>query len=421
MKKIFLPLCLMLLCRAAGAAEQRVMAYANPAHAAEIDDTARYYRDKFYPQLKLMRKEEVKYGDDVTVFVGPLGGSSWPSGFVWEFGMDVDSWTFSMGGRTFSRNCGLIVRVTSCSDYTDEDIRTGLDWQAAWTTFYVSSSAVENAFAAAGTCSDRHFLVSYPSKPGMILAQGMAHRDSGGPHVLYDESVNVPDPCGKYYATLATSTGTHIAYHYTRGSWAEGSMKDFIPRTERQMEELKDYFGMPALPHMDYFLFDSLAEKETCSGMRGNAHAMTNAGEPEVFAVHASTLSATGKHEFVHVFADQYWGRSGTTLLREGLAVQMDGGWQGRPFPYWLAELRRRKALPTLATLLGDMNYWYANSSDAYAAAGSFADFLLRRFGKDKFREAYPLNLDDATARRIFGQDLPSLEKDWLKEGDAAR
>lgn len=393
-------------------AAQRVMTYANPANAAEVDNTARYYHGKYYPQLRLVRAEDLREGDDVALMVGSPDVFPLLRRELSRFDVRVDSLTLTVGGAVYSKDSGLAIKWAGGSG--EIELRTGPYWQSGWTTFYVSSAAAEAALSVAG--SPAAYFVSYPAYPsGRMLRRGKFKLSSG--NYLHDASEELaPDPCADFRRLMRSSTGTHITYYYKAGSWAERTIADFIPRTEREIVELKDYLGMKELKHMSYYLYDSLAEKEACTGVRGNGHAMPNAGEPAVFAVHCSTLSATGKHEFVHLFADVAWGPGPSKLMREGLAVEQDGGWSGKPFSYWGAELRRRKALPSLGTLVNDRSYWFKNSYEAYAAAGHFADFLMRKFGKEKFREMYTLEFTDANALRVFGKDLAALEKDWLEQ-----
>ena len=411
---------LLVVCAAAGQAGDRLMVYSNPSRAAEIDDTARYYHDKYYPQLKLVRAADLKDGDDVAIMVGVPSDLPQLRDRLAGTGISTDGSSLLIGTSSYSRNAGLALRWRN-NDGAMAELRTGPYWQAAWTTFYVSSAAADSLLNLADGAAV--YFVSYPAYPKPLILRTGSFSLSGGAYKpdIANEKELAADPCGDYQRTMRSSTGPYVTYYYPAGSWAEQTLPEFKERTAKELLELKDYFGMKALKPVKYYLYNTRADKEACTGLYGNAHAMSNAGDPEVFAVRSSTLSATGKHEFVHIFADDNWGRSGTRLLREGLAVQQDGGWHGRPFQYWMEELSSRKALPSLGTLLGDMNYWNANSSDAYAAAGCFADFLLRKFGKEKFREAYPLKLDDATALRLFGQDLSSLEKSWLNKGDAAR
>ena len=415
MKKPF-SLCLVpfLLCLSAAAsrAEQRVMAYSNPANAAEVDDTARYYHGRYYPQLRLVRAEDLKKGDDVALLVGAPAGFPAMQAALSRFGIKTDGATLNVD----SKNSGLALRWREAG--ADAELRTGAFWQAPWATFYVSTAAAAAALSGSGDGAAAYF-ISYPSYPkALVLRRGKLTASSGS--YRFDASEELAaDPCGDFQRRLRSSTGTYITYYYKAGSWAEQTINDFIPRTEKEMAELAAYFGIEKMKPMSYYLYDSRAEKEACTGVYGNGHAMPNAGEPEVFAVHCSTLSATGKHEFVHLFAEEYWGRGPEKLLREGIAVEQDRGWSGKPFSYWGPELRRRKALPTLKTLLTDKSYWFRNSSEAYAAAGHFADFLIRRFGKEKYRQAYPLELNDANALRVFGEDLAALEKAWQAQIDA--
>ena len=416
-KTFFLYLFALLLCLPASArAGQRVMVYSNPARAAEVDDTARYYHGRYYPQLRLVRAEDLKKEDDVALLVGAPAGFPAMQAALSRFGIKTDGATLNVGGAVYSKNSGLALRWREAG--ADAELRTGPFWQAPWATFYVSTTAAEAALSGAGDDAATYF-VSYPSYPrALVLRRGTLTLSSGG--YRFDGSEELAaDPCGDFQRRVRSSTGTYITYYYKAGSWAEQTIAEFIPRTEREMAELKDYFGIAKMKPMSYYLYDSRAEKEACTGVYGNGHAMPNAGEPEVFAVHCSTLSATGKHEFVHLFAEEHWGRGPEKLLREGIAVEQDRSGSGKPLSYWGPELRRRKALATLKTLLTDKSYWFQNSSEAYAAAGHFADFLIRKFGKEKYRQAYPLVLNDANALRVFGEDLAALEKAWLAQIDA--
>lgn len=419
MKKIFL-LCLVpfLLCLSAAAAraEQRVMAYANPANAAEVDDTARYYHGRYYPQLRLVRAEDLKKGDDVALLVGAPAGFPAMQAALARFGIKTDGSTLNVGGAVYSKNSGLALRWREAGG--EAELRTGAFWQAPWTTFYISTAAAEAALSGAGADAAAYF-VSYPAYPKALMLRRGKFKLFAGSYQPEGSEELAADPCGEFQRLVRSSTGTYITYYYKAGSWAEQTINDFIPRTEKEMAELKDYFGIEKMKPMSYYLYDSRAEKEACTGVYGNGHAMPNAGEPEVFAVRCSTLSATGKHEFVHLFAEENWGRGPEKLLREGIAVEQDRGWSGKPFSYWGPELRRRKALPTLKTLLTDRSYWFTNSSDAYATAGHFADFLIRKYGKEKYRQVYPLELNDANALRVFGEDLAALEKAWQAQIDA--
>lgn len=405
------------LCQPAAAApaEQRVMAYSNPANAAEVDDTARYYHGRYYPQFRLVRAEKLQKEDDVALLVGAPAGFPAMQAALARFGVRTEGSTLSVGGAVYSKNSGLAIRWRGAGG--DTELRTGAFWQAPWTTFYVSTTAAQAALSGAGEGEAAYF-VSYPSYPKALMLRRGKFRLSSGDYQSESSEELAADPCGDFQRRLRSSTGTFITYYYKAGSWAEETINGFIPRTETEMAELKDYFGIKKMKPLSYYLYDSRAEKEACTGVYGNGHAMPNAGEPEVFAVHCSTLSATGKHEFVHLFAEEQWGRGPEKLLREGIAVEQDGGWSGKPFSYWGPELRRRKALPSLRTLLTDKAYWFNNSSEAYAAAGHFADFLIRKFGKEKYRLAYPLELNDANALRVFGEDLAALEKAWLAQID---
>ncbi len=97
--------------------------------------------------------------------------------------------------------------------------------------------------------------------------------------------------------------------------------------------------------------------------------------------------------------------------LTEGLAVAVDV--PAGPFDVhaWTRALRDQGRLPPLASLLGAAGFWSAAPARAYAATGSFLNFLLDRYGSAAVLAAYR---EDDVARAL-GRPLPALEAEWQR------
>ena len=416
MRKNLLCLYFSLLFSPAFSAEQaaaRALVYSNPSGSPEVEETAGFYHRKYYPELRLARAD-APGAPDAALLVGTPDGFPLLKRRLAAFPVEFTEAGFRLGGAYYTRNCGLVIAWSEGGLRTE--LRAGASWHGAWTTFYVSSTAAREALAAAGDAPA--YFITFPKRGGgQILRRGAFVKTREGYKLDAEKDrLFADDPRAAYEEKMLARKGEDITYHYLPGSWAEKDIKKISSAAEKDVAELKAYLGADAaVKRVRYYFYDSREEKERLTGMPGNAHANNNAEEPEVHAVYSRELNATGKHEFVHLLAFRAWGRPRTLLMDEGLAVALTGDWHGKPFSYWGADLRGRNALPSLKTLASDHAYWGKNSSDAYAIAGHFTDFLLKEFGKDKVKELYRSPFNEDTVEKTLGLALPELEKRWLE------
>ena len=187
-------------------------------------------------------------------------------------------------------------------------------------------------------------------------------------------------------------------------------------------------------PAGDAALMDAhLSQLETVLGrqqhskihwVRGNSlgmHAMSI--HSVALASDASPASWFDRHELAHSFLYQFSDRGSEPpmLLLEGWAMAVDG----HPEPLAMTALAVRKNLQSrpgmndcLRTILSPDSY-HIGSGPAYNIGGAFVDFLLNRYGADKFVSFYnsihPESFD-ADCERIFGCDLDALERAFWEE-----
>ena len=116
-------------------------------------------------------------------------------------------------------------------------------------------------------------------------------------------------------------------------------------------------------------------------------------------------------HEMTHVITHWTLGDPSQALLGEGIAVCLD---HNQPPPQARArDLLARGELAPLSNMLGDD--WFALEANvAYPESGSFACYLLGRYGAEAFRELYPRVDFSAALREVYGADLVVLEREWL-------
>ena len=100
----------------------------------------------------------------------------------------------------------------------------------------------------------------------------------------------------------------------------------------------------------------------------------------------------------------------------------------GRNLDAWVAALRQTGSYIPLRELGQDHEAWGMTFEDkmpvvsdrkrqhaSYLEAGSFGDFLLKSYGVDKVKAFHKASLQgDRPWAKIFGQDLPRLETQWI-------
>jgi len=132
--------------------------------------------------------------------------------------------------------------------------------------------------------------------------------------------------------------------------------------------------------------------------------AANGAGDPE-----------TIRHELVHLFSAK-WGPMTPSFKVEGLAVWLQGTYRGKPIDLEALVRVIGEGWTPLSRLL-ERDVWKSHEGYAYPLAGSFTGFLLSRYGREQYREFFAKTGErefEQVLGKVFGQDLLSLERQWL-------
>jgi hypothetical protein len=108
-------------------------------------------------------------------------------------------------------------------------------------------------------------------------------------------------------------------------------------------------------------------------------------GNPADPAAEAGGLSSVDRHEAAHCVLQQLAGAEANppSFLAEGWAESQSGGEPGE-LAHDAFEERRRGLTPSLAELAGP-EFYYHSRREVYLLGGALVDFLLRRYGGEKF------------------------------------
>lgn len=153
--------------------------------------------------------------------------------------------------------------------------------------------------------------------------------------------------------------------------------------------------------------------------------ATTNITKPWRKEMHITldSFEDTFRHELVHVLAAAMGlpliRASARMALNEGLATAVDWRW-GKFSPHeYSAAIQRERLLGDPEELFGYTGFATQQSSYAYVVTGSFARYLVDRFGLKAFKSVFP----SAHFVESYGMTLHALIEDWklfLKTVDAS-
>ena len=124
-----------------------------------------------------------------------------------------------------------------------------------------------------------------------------------------------------------------------------------------------------------------------------------------VHIIYANKVKPLGEHEDTHLLSLD-WGVT-ISFLQEGLAEYLSGNrkWYGKTQSFWLKDGTKKKIIPPIKTMM-TQKAWM-DSPDKYAQyyyvfAKSFVDFLVKKFGLEKFKKMYTtINRKNTSAKNI--------------------
>jgi hypothetical protein len=164
----------------------------------------------------------------------------------------------------------------------------------------------------------------------------------------------------------------------------------FAQREEVRLQKLIERLALSPsekIPQLAIHLWDSLEEKGLFTGETRLAH--TNAMRNEVHLAWTDALRGDDFVEEAQWFIAQMAGQTQSPAMREGLAIALSDQWRGVGHLGWAARLVQTGNAPPLAELL-DEKIWAAESDLVrQPLLGSLAEFLLERWGAEKFLSVY--------------------------------
>ncbi len=174
-------------------------------------------------------------------------------------------------------------------------------------------------------------------------------------------------------------------------------------RRELQLEDNKQPITI--------YVYGDVASKKRLTGA-----GKTLIGDPinrEVHMLPAAFPNTILKHELTHVLAGAFGiarlGLARTPGLMEGLAVALEG-WQGKFSTHqWAKAVMERERPPDVKEVMQGLKFYQFPMKQSYSVAGSFVEFLLQRYGLDRFKEVYRTG----RFQRVYQLEIHELISQW--------
>jgi hypothetical protein len=217
----------------------------------------------------------------------------------------------------------------------------------------------------------------------------------------------------------------HYVFYFQNDSLSEKDIKEIIKLKEEHYLKILSFLELYNNRKINYYIYPSIKEKSLLMGDDSPGNAIweklenNNPNKFEIHVVYNEKCKFVGEHEDTHLLSLP-WGLS-IYLFCEGLAQYMENVFLNKDLHSAAKELMEGKKLYSIEFLCDNNNWEHVEPTIIYPQAGSFAKFIIEKYGKDKFGELYrntsrhfetSKNLSEI--ERIYDKTINQLEQEWL-------
>ncbi len=210
----------------------------------------------------------------------------------------------------------------------------------------------------------------------------------------------------------------HFDIYYDDSETRPGEVDRWAVEHEYRYALLQQRLGLGVEDRIQSYVYPDESTRARLTGARLTSVAPVWLGTPQVHVL-AAQIRSVFPHELSHVFAREF----GMPILRaspavglvEGLAVATEPP-DGRPSPHETVaaseiyrSLEPMELAERVAGTLGIGGFWLGRGAVSYTVSGSFVAFLLDRYGRDAFKQAYRYGRIEET----YGKPVVDLALEW--------
>lgn len=208
-------------------------------------------------------------------------------------------------------------------------------------------------------------------------------------------------------------SGSAITLHFSPEVGKQWAPELLLLRCEQTFGEIASKFESVKRMRIQVFVFSNSDLIASTFGPMYGGFAL--AEQDSVVVAESEGLLEDLRHEMTHIFSSR-WDPWAPPLLVEGLAGHLQGTMWGRPLA-WAANRSLKLSDLRLQQLL-DGDFFYSNPRvyDCYVLAASFTEFLIRRFGWERYETLYRTCRAACFAadfQKCLGISLDEAEAQW--------
>lgn len=215
----------------------------------------------------------------------------------------------------------------------------------------------------------------------------------------------------------------HYIFYYLPKTFAEKEINQISETQEKAFKKIVEFLEVP-IPErkISYYFYPDPETKKKLMGDDWYAQAIWK--DFIVHVLYTDEIKPIGEHEDTHLLSLP-WGLS-IAFFQEGLAEYLVGhGWHGENHDRLAHEALGKGYLPSVDSMMDHAKWKELNDDHAlyhYCFVGSFTTFLIKQYGKDKFKALYQ-NTNRLKSKeensdifeKVYGKCPSEIEKEWKK------
>ena len=210
---------------------------------------------------------------------------------------------------------------------------------------------------------------------------------------------------------MKTYESAHYIFHYGEGGPAERDILDIAAYQESCFEHITYVLGITPDFKIHYYLCDSPEEVGRVYGDNEPCNAF--AAMPDaVYAVYNDEVKCIGFHEDAHIIS-YLVKRPTSPAVREGIAMYFDRKWWGIQNLDWTSFFLKSGRYVPVDRLLNKEDFCQHDCTISYPIVGAFTEWLIARYGMERYLEFYRINDAVEAMIAVFGKTPRELNLEF--------
>lgn len=208
----------------------------------------------------------------------------------------------------------------------------------------------------------------------------------------------------------------HYLFHYHKDSIAEKHINEIIKLQEYCFRYIVQVLKIECDIQINYYLCNSSREVGFWAGDNIECNAFAEESN-KIFAVFNETVKCIGYHEDAHILS-YLIGYPSQVFIREGLAMYFDKNHKGISNLNWTNYYINNGEYIGLEKLILNENFYEISWNKTYPIAGAFTEYMIMRYGIDKYIEFYgDIDYDNLNCicNNLFGKKFSELEEGFIE------